>query len=136
MVRGCDWPWNFRYRTTRADQKRKFYGNWEPSLAFFIGVRIRGPRFQLSSAALEWVAIACLYGHADALTHRDSIDQLALQESTQHGELRAQHISLEHRGQGPARASLNAIGGIVQKHARRVRHDRGRCRAARCFHLL
>jgi hypothetical protein len=98
MVRGCDWPWNFRYRTTRADQKQKFYGNWEPSLAFFIGVRIRGQRFQLSSTALEGVAIARLDGRADALTHGYSIDQLALQEPPQHGELRAQHISLEDCG--------------------------------------
>ena len=123
MVRGCDWPWNFRYRTTRADQKQKFYGNWEPSLAFFIEVRIRKVRFQRSSTPLEWVAIACLDGRADALTHGYCVSGIALQKAAQDSELGTEHVPLEDPGQGPARADFDAIGGIVQEHSSGVGHD-------------
>ena len=86
---------------------------------------------------LERVAIASLHGGADALAHGYGVGRLALQEAAQHGELGAQHVSIEDRaGQGGTRADFDAIGGIVQKYSRRVRHDRSRRRATGRIGLL
>jgi hypothetical protein len=67
----------------------------------------------LGSTALERVAIARLHGGANALAHGDGVGRIALQEAAKDGELRAQHVSLEHGGEHAASADLDAIGGVV-----------------------
>ena len=77
-----------------------------------------------------------LHSVGHALAHRHRIRRFALQETPRHGQLRAQHVSLQHSGERSASADLDAIGGIMQKYAGSVRHGRGGYRAARHFRLL
>src|SRR5437899_5049601 len=75
-----------------------------------------------SLASLEGVAVLRLHGGSNAAAQGNGVHGRALGETLEHGHLSGKHVAFVNGGDGAPGFTLDALSGVIYKHARGVHH--------------
>src|SRR5437762_4756730 len=73
-------------------------------------------------AAFQRVSVLSLHGGSNAAAQRDGIHWGALRETLQDGHLCCEHVAFVEGGDGALGFVLDALGGVIDEHARGIDH--------------
>src|SRR2546427_2930185 len=89
-----------------------------------IGALIQDELMLCSSlAAFQRVAVLGLNGSGHAAAQGDGVDWSALRETLQYSNLSGEHVAFVDSGDGPLGLVIDALGGVVDEHARGIDHS-------------